>query len=204
MCHTSHLLMLRTDCPVGNNSMPPNWLPLAQVSSVLGHDKGTALLSWLQDTVAQPQPLLGRSGPLCPFLPATLRRGLLFVTVASRDEQPEQALETEASRFLTVTPLPPEPASINKSLLLLFPDENAESLLKVVQRLKAGLIARGLTCGEFYPTSGDRSVRSDSVLVARSPVPMIALRYLTPHDRVFLSGHAEYGPLLEEWESGNG
>lgn len=183
--------------------MPSNWWPISEARSMIGHDQGTALITWLHDTVAQPHRLLGRPGPMCPFLPATLRRGLLFATVINKEEPAEQVLEVEATRFLKVAPVPPDPASVNKSLLALFPDE-ITGLPEVVKKVKAMLISRGLTCGEFYPTNSDRSVRSDQVLVARSPVPLIALRYLTPHDRLFLAAHPEYGPLLEKWSFEHG
>ena len=58
----------------------------------------------------------------------------------------------------------------------------------VVKRhaIKPEFIQSMLTCGEFYPENDDRSVRNREYRVAKSPVPLLAIRYLSPHDELFL------------------
>lgn len=183
---------------------PRSWWPVADAETVLGAE-GAALLAWLRLTVAAPEPRLGRNGPLCPFVPIALRQRLVFATMVESDAAPVAVLEQHVRAFLAAPPVPPDPTALNKSLLVVFPSEvRGPSLTAAVREIKSGLIKRGLTCGEFFPDSDDRSAREQKVQVARSPVPLVALRYLSSHDRLFLNAHEEYGPLFEQWEAGRG
>lgn len=183
---------------------PRSWWPVADGEAELGAE-GAALLVWLRRTVAAPEPRLGRSGPLCPFVPIALRQRLVFGTTVESDADPVVVLEQHVRAFLATPPVPPDPTALNKTLLVVFPSEvRGPSLTAAVREIKSGLIERGVTCGEFFPDSDDRSARGHQVRVARSPVPLVALRYLSSHDRLFLGAHEEYGPLFEQWEAGRG
>lgn len=183
--------------------LPERWWTVTDAPEVLG-ERGVQLVSWLFDTVARPHPLLGRPGPLCPFVPAALRQGLLFGTVAAAADHPVLAVEEQAQLFLSSPPTSPDPVAINKSLLVIFMEVAGTALTDAVGQVKGRLITRELTCGEFYPESDDRSARTERVCVARSPVPLVAIRYLTPHDRLFLAKHPQYRPLFEQWEAHRG
>lgn len=49
------------------------------------HEKWAVdMARWVRDDVASPLPELGRSGALCPFVPAALRKGTITVTACER------------------------------------------------------------------------------------------------------------------------
>lgn len=159
------------------------------------------MMRWIKDEICQPHPDLDRRGDLCPFVRPALKQNLLFIEESDLDDRDEMLLESfllESSKtFLETPPLPPQRNCIYKSLLVAFPTmarEKAIMLQSVRRSIKPTLLGTGLTCGEFYPWSEDRSVRSKDFPVARSPVPCIAIRYLSPHDIIFLRSQPE---LLE-------
>jgi uncharacterized protein DUF6875 len=50
------------------------WLTATTVSDA------SQLMDWIQDYICKPHPDLGRKGPVCPFVPPSLRRDQLFMT----------------------------------------------------------------------------------------------------------------------------
>ncbi|MEU3036777.1 DUF6875 domain-containing protein [Streptomyces griseoaurantiacus] len=189
----------------GSTALPDGWWEVDRAEDLLGGDAGSRLMSWLTDTVAAPAPELGRPGALCPFVrPALDARRLYGVVLDGAPEDPatEAAVRREAERFLTAEPVQPDPRSVHKSLLLVLPGaERQEEVTALVARIKLDLIKSGLTCGEFYPDCDDRSVRNERVRVATSPVPLIALRYLTKHDELFLRSQPTYYASYQEWRT---
>jgi hypothetical protein len=176
---------------------------VTEASERLGEEPGQDLLRWIVEEVSRPKPELGRPGPLCPFVPPSLRARLLFATVVDDAAAMAAAILREADAFLATAPARDARHGSLKSLLLLLPHAGADhGLDAVVDEVKPRLLRRGLTCGQFYPGSEDRSARSDDVHVARSPIPLVALRYLSAHDELFLGEHPEYRPLFEAWRAG--
>lgn len=185
------------------DALPHQWWPVQEAPAFLGDAPGAELLTWLRETVAQPHRSLGRAGPLCPFVPAAMtRRSLLCTVVDDAAADPVERILAAAEEFLSVPPVPPDPAAVTKSLLVIFPNLAEPMELPIaVESVKETLIREGLTCGDFYPNSDDRSARSAELRVARSPLPLVALRYLSGHDELFLAEHPRYGHLFEEWRN---
>lgn len=194
--------------------IPHDWIALAQGAARQDQPDASELrraqlpwlpdvIDWLYNTVARAHPQLQRSGALCPFVPPALDRDLLFLTVAENItyELPAMVgyLERVRDTFLATPPSPPQKDAVYKSLLVVFPEVPSAQpdLLKQVRiAFKPSLLEYGVTCGEFYPTNEDRSVRNTEYRIAESPVHLIALRYLTPHDDLFLKSQPDLYPIF--------
>jgi Domain of unknown function (DUF6875) len=186
-----------SDSPV----TPPEWWLASAAADEFDASLGAALLAWLHGTVAAPAPQLGRSGALCPYLPATMRTGLLFATVVGPDNSdPLAQLRRRACEFRVQPPIGSQPGAINKALLVLFPGRLNAQVAALAAEIKLDLITAGMTCGEFYQDNDDRSARNPAVRVATSPVPLIALRYLTTHDELFLASQPQYYAAFLKWK----
>lgn len=170
-----------------------------------------ALAAWVADVVAAPEPALKRRGAVCPFLPPALDRDLVGLVDAGDVPATVDALSArmhdELDAFLRAAPRGSADGQQLRSVLVAFPqlgEDGGEMVREVRVRVKPAFLARGATCGEFYPVSEDRSVRNPEHRVARSPVPCIAIRHATPHDELFLRSQPELYSVYRAWKGGAG
>ncbi len=196
--------------------MPEQWYSVAQLSAGLPLEQRnpeglspffrscvSQVVDWLFNVISQPASQLDRAGAICPFVPAALDKDLVFITIADIDDYNETTIAAYLDRirpvFLTMPPVMPDKEAIYKSLIVVFPsvpESNPDLLKRVRQVVKPHFLQDMLTCGEFYPTNDDRSVRNDTFLIARAPVPLLAIRYLTPHDELFLHSQEDLYPIF--------
>ena len=193
---------MRSPCPHASRGST-SWVHLPELpSQARSSDEGERfqeLLDWITAFITAPHASLPRSGAVCPFVQPALQRDTVWVRLA-RDvgddlNRLHDVLQCEANRFASHPPSSEDPNHVFKALLLCFPDlpdKNAGVLKTLRRQAKADLLAMGLTCGEFYPGNPDRSVHTDALLVADSPVPFLALRPLARHDQLFLKGTPLY------------
>ncbi|MEU4208989.1 DUF6875 domain-containing protein [Streptomyces sp. NPDC026206] len=159
---------------------------------------------WARDELGAPVPGLGRSGTLCPYMPRALHEqrveliecalpGICATDLATHLRRSAREFAEEAGR------LAPAEALLSCRIVvytaLAVPDR---VLTEVRRRVKPQLLAQGLTTGEFFPESDDRSVRNPAVPIARSPWPALVLRHSTPHDRIFLTDQPELYRVFRE------
>ena len=149
-------------------------------------------LGWIEEFVGEPHPDLGRSGPVCPFIPQALRSATLYfrsepeaVTVEAVDAVVEEALADFGE-------LPPTDAdALYKSLIMIFPAVAIESAADVIDRVqrirKPEFVDRGLMIGQFHERNSTPAAHNPSFLPLQSPVPMIAVRMMVPEDVPFLT-----------------
>lgn len=152
-------------------------------------------LDWVRQSLTQPHPMLGRSGPVCPFVPVSLKLDVIwFVEIAD----PGISFESIASiitqyrdLFLAIEPTS-GPDAIYKSFLTVFPslagmgDAGPALVDKVQQSLKKYFVDMGLMLGEFHATNESPGLRNPEFRPLRSPVPMLAIRRMVDSDLPFL------------------
>ncbi|MEM9595409.1 MAG: DUF6875 domain-containing protein [Acidobacteriota bacterium] len=153
------------------------------------------IVRWLRGFLANPHPELGRSGPVCPFMPKALRLDTLYLTcVRNPGGQPMVDQMTDTVRryrdvFLNLEPRTGDEA-IDKSLLMLFPDvqcDQANELIdSVQQRLKPDYTRFGLMLGEFHERNMTPGLRNPEFFPLRSPVCMLVIRHMVESDLPFL------------------
>lgn len=151
------------------------------------------ITTWVKGFLAKPHPDLGRPGPVCPFIPRALKLNTISLAVIRTQdlEQPqiEAIVKHYRDLFLQSEPQSGESA-LYKSLLLVFPDvqeAEAPTLIDGVQQnLKPFFVEEGLMIGEFHPRNQTPGLHNSHFRPLRSPVPMLAIRFMTESDLPFL------------------
>lgn len=149
-------------------------------------------VTWVREFLARPHPELGRPGPVCPYTPAALNLGTLWLAeVPESDPAPEKItaiINAYRDRFLEIEPKTGN-AAINKAFMVVFPNlgpNGAATVDRVQAELKPLFVAVGLMLGEFHATNESPGLRNPEFRPLRSPIPMLAIRYMVESDLPFL------------------
>ena len=163
-----------------------------------------AVAGWIKTFVARPNKDLGRSGPVCPFVPGALERKALWLAperIADRTVPDVVALIDGYKRtFLSAQPVDGDDAKY-KSLVVVFTDlaaDRAKDLLDdVVEQLAApSYVEEGLVLGEFYESNEGTAIYGPSFRPFTSPVPFLLMRLAVVGDwKFFLDDDA----WLKRW-----
>ncbi len=160
------------------------------------------IIQWLREFVAQPHPMVGRAGSVCPMVPSALAMDSIWIKVVA-EENPSMetitAIITECRDVFLATEPTALPAAMNKAFLVLFPtlgDGGAEAAAiidKVQYSLKKHFVDIGLMLGEFHSANESPGLRNPEFRPLRSPVPMLAIRHMVESDLPFLARES-YSP----------
>lgn len=149
---------------------------------------------WARTYLVEPHADLGRGGPVCPYVQKSLDRSLFFVATfpwqGVPEEEQRRSLRAWRDRFRELEPRS-GPDSILKTLTLVFPAAGpgeAERRLEALQRsLKGEFVQEGLMLGEFHSGPPAKpGLWNPAFLPLRSPVPLLAIRFMVPSDFPFL------------------
>jgi hypothetical protein len=155
------------------------------------------VLRWLREYVSRPSPLLGRRGPVCPFVPPALdgdavRFSFHYEFGQGPDPDPDQlraVLVEELARFRQIS-APPGPSGRSlASLLVVLPRTDLvgwAAIDQVYVDLKNHAVQQGLMIGQFHSGCDERAARNRAFAVSRSPIALVAIRHMAPHDLLFL------------------
>lgn len=150
------------------------------------------MLNWVKGFLAKPHPDVGRKGPVCPFVPISLVLDSIWfaeITDSRADLNSIAQIITEyRDRFLEMEPKNGSEA-MNKAILVVFPNLGAEGAAVVDEvqfNLKKFFVDLGLMLGEFHATNESPGLRNPSFRPLRSPIPMLAIRYMVESDLPFL------------------
>ncbi|WP_339381069.1 DUF6875 domain-containing protein [Brasilonema sp. UFV-L1] len=151
------------------------------------------IMQWVQNFLAKPHPDLGRSGPVCPFVPQSVKSNSIQLGVIhAKNLEPQQVEEIMLRHrdiFLELEPKDRETA-INKAILLIFPGLDIEEISKLIdgvqQKLKPFFIESGLMIGEFHKCNETSGLHNQNFRPLRSPVPILAIRFMVESDLPFL------------------
>jgi Domain of unknown function (DUF6875) len=158
------------------------------------------IFGWARAYLSRPHPDLGRPGPVCPYVPRSLRSSHFWVT-AHHGAQPEPAELVQTVRryrdwFIRLEPDDGQGAQL-KTILVLFPHIATADAPRLVdpaqQLLKTEFTRAGLMVGEFHPAPPQApGLWNKDFRPLRSPVPLLAIRHMVPSDLPFLAGNAEH------------
>jgi len=151
------------------------------------------VLSWIRNFVAKPHAEIGRSGPVCPFLPRALREdSVMFQTINAGDmscDQIDQLVKEYAGLF-TITEPTRGNARLNKTFVLIFEGIEESAIGQTIEsthsRLKPYFVERGLMLGEFHKHHQSGAARNEKFRPLQSPLPLLVIRYMVPSDITFL------------------
>ena len=155
---------------------------------------------WARTYLVEPHADLGRAGPVCPYVQKSLDQDLFFVAtfpwLGVPDKVQRRGLMAWRDRFRELEPRS-GPSSLLKTLALVFPAAGpgeAERRLESLHRaLKTAFVEQGLMLGEFHPGPPAKpGLWNQSFHPLRSPVPLLAIRFMVPSDLPFLVENPEW------------
>ncbi|MEU9127637.1 DUF6875 domain-containing protein [Kitasatospora sp. NPDC048540] len=152
------------------------------------------VLGWARAYLTAPHPELGRTGPVCPFVGASLRDGRFHLALwPGRPEDRGEVAEAVAlyrDWFLRLAP----PGGVRAqftTILIVFPDLPTAEAPELVDRtqleLKTAFVEDGLMLGQFHDLPPDQpGLWNPDFRPLRSPLPMLVIRHMVPTDLPFL------------------
>ena len=164
----------------------------------LGVNEYSIILQYIRKFLAKTHRDIGRSGPVCPFVPKSLRKDALHLTVirtgkGSRTdrvrEDIEEYLKVFAREFTRMEPTTGS-ARAFKAAIFIFPDITLDQTTicidGVQEACKPYYVRRGLMLGEFHLRNNSPGLRNEHFYPLRTPVPCLAVRHMVPTDLAFL------------------
>lgn len=148
---------------------------------------------WIENFLAKPHAELGRSGVVCPFVPKSLKLETMQMVEISTEGMSQSDLESLVKEYreIFLAQFPQQgKLAIYKALLLVFPDvldDQCDVIDRVQQTLKPFFVEKGLMLGEFHRSNQSPGLHNPDFRPLRSPVPMLAIRFMTEADLPFLS-----------------
>jgi hypothetical protein len=144
-----------------------------------------AVADWIKTFVVRPHKDLGRAGPVCPFVPESLERKILWLA-------PEQIADLEVPAvvelingyqrlFLDAQPTDGDDATY-KVIVVVFTDLSADRAQgvfdDVLQHLAVpSYVEDGIVFGPFYEGHEGTAIYNSSFRPFRSPVPFLFVRH---------------------------
>ncbi|RCJ27350.1 hypothetical protein A6S26_13050 [Nostoc sp. ATCC 43529] len=156
------------------------------------------ILEWVKNFLGRPHPHLGRPGAVCPFVPHSLRsNSIRLAVIRTKDLYPEQ-IENLVKRYRDIfleMDVKGQESKISKAFLLIFPDIDIEDAPKTIdsiqQKLKPLFVESGLMIGEFHKRNQSPGLHNPDFRPLRSPVPLLAIRFMVEADLPFLQSPAD-------------
>ena len=192
-----------------NNLFLPEELEDESRARMLANSDLTALRAvadWINTFVARPHKDLGRSGPVCPFVPAAYERRILWLVaepIAGRSTlDVVQFINGYKKLFLDAQLAHGEDANY-KSIVIVFNDLSAEQAKDffddVLQHVGVPSYAEdGLVLGAFYERSVGSAIYNPNFRPFTPPVPFLLIRHAIISDWKFFLGNEDW---LKLWAS---
>ncbi len=111
--------------------------------------------NWADNWLSKSHPNLGRTGAVCPYSGASIKKNLFrvaFVRGNNLDHDKLVGLLDEIAAAFPVLPPAAGPESIYKAVVVVFPEVTDFGQIDAVQaECKTTFVERGLMVGQFYP-----------------------------------------------------
>jgi hypothetical protein len=155
---------------------------------------------WLREYVSVADGRVGRSGPVCPFIPRALAERAVETRIrydvdGSSESELDDELRAEIREFGEAGRPPPHSGVQLESRLIVMPRMGRtgwDCLDAVYAYLKNFAVESGLMIGQFHPRCDERAVRNPDFRVSVAPVAMLAIRHMAPHDILFLHNSEQW------------
>ena len=152
-----------------------------------------AVSDWIESFVAMPHKDLGRSGPVCPFVPGALERKTLWL--ASEQIADRTALEVVSlvegykKQFLNAKPIDGDDVNY-KAMVVVFTDLLADRAKGVFDEILKRIAVRsyaedGLVLGPFYQGNEATAIYNRGFRPFTPPVPFLLMRHAVLSDWKF-------------------
>jgi heptaprenyl diphosphate synthase len=155
---------------------------------------------WLREYVSAADRRVGRSGPVCPFVPRALAEHAVDIRMrydidGSNEAELNEELRAEIRAFGEAERPPHGSGVLLESRLIVMPRMGRPDwsrLDAVYAHLKNFAVESGLMVGQFHPLCDERAVRNADFRVSVAPVAMLAIRHMAPHDILFLHDSGQW------------
>lgn len=160
-----------------------------------------AVVRWAEEYLCRPHVALGRSGPVCPFVQASMKRRHFYLAAVRgatlTAEEVRERIVAFRDWFLELPPRQGEDDAGLKTVLVVFPDlprERVPELIDATQEeLKPLYVPEGLMVGEFHDGPPDKAgLWNPDFRPLASPLPMLVIRHMVPTDFAFLRGEKRF------------
>lgn len=156
--------------------------------------------NWLREYVSVENQGVGRSGPVCPFIPRALSEyavetRLRYDIDGSNESELIDEMRAEIAEFCKADRPSNKSGVTLKSRLIVMPRMAAEGWTRldtVYDHLKGFAVESGSMIGQFHPNCDERAVRNSGFRVSIAPLALLAIRYMAPHDILFLHPSARW------------
>jgi hypothetical protein len=143
-----------------------------------------AISDWIRNFVIEPHKDLGRAGTVCPFVPGSLDRGVLWLAperIADRSDQDIVELVRRYTRLFQETPPIGGDDADYKVIVIAFTDlaaDRAEGVFdKVLEHLAVQSYAEdGILYGPYYEGNETTAIYNPSFRPFQSPAPFMFVR----------------------------
>ena len=159
-----------------------------------------AVVDWIKSFVAKPHKELGRSGPVCPFVPRALDLQTIWLAPERTADRSVldivQRMNSYRRLFLDVRPDAGDDADY-KSFVVVFTDLSADRaknlFADILQHLGVPSYADdGLVMGGFYQTSEGSALYNPNFRPFKSPVPFLLMRHTVISDWKFFLDNEDW------------
>ncbi|GAA6620566.1 DUF6875 domain-containing protein [Scytonema sp. NUACC26] len=148
---------------------------------------------WIKNFLMKPHPSLGRSGPVCPYVPHAFKTNSIQLGVIRAQNLQIQEIEDLVLSYKDIF-LQKEPRNqeneFTQTILLIFPDINLEDTSRLIdsvqQKLKEFFVDSGLMLGEFHRRNYSSGLHNSNFYPLQSPIPILAIRFMVESDLPFL------------------
>jgi hypothetical protein len=159
---------------------------------------------WLHEFIACPHAQLGRDGTVCPFVPGSLERSVLWFAaehIADLDTAGVVELMSGYKRFFLEKAPRDDADAFYKTIIVVFPDcspERAGTLFgEVLGELgDAAYEEDGILFGPFYEGNRGTAIYNDEFRPFQSPTPFLFVRHTVLSDWKFF---VDDDTLVERW-----
>lgn len=159
------------------------------------NDALVSLSQWLRDYAMSDNADLGRSGTVCPFAKQASKLDTLLVGInlAGPDDEDHVFTEIRTSfRDLERIPAPPGKENL-RTIAVGFPNCTSPAgiamLNRIYKRHKYYTLLRNRMVAFFHPDADVHGLWNESFRPMRSPMPMLAVRYVVEQDAAFAAKH---------------
>lgn len=167
-------------------------------------DDALAILSdWLTDYAMNEHPELGRTGSVCPFVKQASRLETLRLGISKAGPNDEASVYDDVrASFAALKEIPAPPGKRRlRTIAIGFPgcagDDGIAMLERVYARHKYYTLLRSRMIAFFHAGAGVNGLWNPAFRPMKSPIPVIAVRYLVEQDAAFAAKHRLLtGPYL--------
>ncbi|AIR89697.1 hypothetical protein LK03_10535 [Pseudomonas cremoricolorata] len=156
----------------------------------------TQIAQWSHAYLCNPHPELGRSGAVCPWTPAAIKRETFWLVDIAFAEREQAAICADLlsliSRFKGNAPQQGNASQFKTIVAVLHGLDDPAQVNHYHELLKPQFLAAGLMLGEFYSHCPKPGLRSDTFNPLRSPVPLLVVREMVELDIAFLADQPQF------------